>query len=32
MKFLILGANFKNKGAQAMLFITTSELNVNDTL
>lgn len=26
MKFLILGANFQNKGAQAMLFITTSEL------
>ncbi len=26
MKFLILGANFKNKGAQAMLFTATSEL------
>lgn len=26
MKFLILGANFFNKGAQAMLFITVSEL------
>ena len=26
MKFLILGANFQNKGAQAMLFTATSEL------
>ena len=26
MKFIIVGANFQNKGAQAMLFTTTSEL------
>ncbi len=26
MKFLVLGANFNNKGAQAMLFVTISEL------